>query len=75
MKTAVALFSFLTIGIFATTDAANAVVYCQYIGYPASCIARPGVVLRPRVVAPVVVAPVRRGVVVAPVRRRGVVVR
>lgn len=37
MKTAVALFSFLTIGILATTDAANAAVYCQYIDYPASC--------------------------------------
>ena len=70
MKTAIALFAFLTIGIVtATTDAANAVVYCQYIDYPPSCIARPGFVLRPRVVgprrvvAPRVVAPVRRGAV------------
>ena len=53
-----------------TTDAANAVVYCQYINYPASCVVRPGVVLRPRIVAPVVVRPV-----VAPVRRGVVVVR
>jgi hypothetical protein len=30
---------------------AGAVVYCQYIGYPPSCVARPGVVLRPRPVA------------------------
>ena len=30
---------------------AKAVVYCQYVGYPAHCIARAGVVLRPRPVA------------------------
>ncbi len=30
---------------------ANAVVYCQYVDYPPSCIARPGVVLMPRPVA------------------------
>ncbi len=30
---------------------AGAVVYCQYVDYPPSCIARPGVVLRPRPVA------------------------
>lgn len=30
---------------------ANAVVYCQYTGYPAGCVARAGVVLRPRPVA------------------------
>jgi hypothetical protein len=30
---------------------AGAVVYCQYVGYPPSCVARPGVVLRPRPVA------------------------
>ncbi len=27
------------------------VVYCQYVGYPAHCVARAGVVLRPRPVA------------------------
>jgi hypothetical protein len=26
-------------------------VYCQYVGYPPSCVARAGVVLRPRPVA------------------------
>jgi hypothetical protein len=31
--------------------AANAVVYCQYVSYPAGCVARAGVVLRPRPVA------------------------
>ena len=30
---------------------ANAVVYCQYVSYPAGCVVRPGVVLRPRPVA------------------------
>jgi hypothetical protein len=30
---------------------AGAVVYCQYVGYPPSCVARAGVVLRPRPVA------------------------
>ena len=30
---------------------AEAVVYCQYINYPPSCVARAGVVLRPRPVA------------------------
>jgi hypothetical protein len=37
---------------------AGAVVYCQYIGYPPSCVARAGVVLRPR---PVARAAVRAG--------------
>ncbi len=30
---------------------AGAVVYCQYIDYPPSCVGRAGVVLRPRPVA------------------------
>jgi hypothetical protein len=30
---------------------AEAVVYCEYVGYSAHCIARAGVVLRPRPVA------------------------
>jgi hypothetical protein len=30
---------------------AKAVVYCQYVSYPAGCVARAGVVLRPRPVA------------------------
>jgi hypothetical protein len=37
---------------------AEAVVYCQYIDYPPSCVARAGVVLRPR---PVARAAVRAG--------------
>lgn len=30
---------------------AGAVVYCTYVGYPAGCVSRAGVVLRPRPVA------------------------
>jgi hypothetical protein len=30
---------------------AKAVIYCTYVGYPTGCIARAGVVLRPRPVA------------------------
>ena len=30
---------------------AKAVVYCQYVSYPAGCVASAGVVLRPRPVA------------------------
>ena len=49
MKITVALFVMLIGGmVFGATDPAHAVVYCQYISYPANCIVRPGVVLRPR---------------------------
>ena len=34
-----------------TPAPAQAVVYCTYVGYPAGCVARAGVVLRPRPVA------------------------
>jgi len=30
---------------------ARAIVYCQYVDYPVGCVARAGVVLRPRPVA------------------------
>ena len=30
---------------------AHAVIYCSYVGYPVGCVARAGVVLRPRPVA------------------------
>src|SRR5262245_2691443 len=44
--------SFLVAGFVALgTERAGAVVYCQYIDYPAGCVVRPGVVLRPRPVA------------------------
>jgi hypothetical protein len=55
MKTALALFAVLigAIGTMAVAiiEPAHAVVYCTYIDYPANCVARPGVVLRPRPVA------------------------
>lgn len=44
-----ALLGFAAVAL--TPAPAEAVVYCQYIDYPPSCIARPGVVLRPRPVA------------------------
>ena len=47
LATAVLMTGFVTAG----TEKANAVVYCQYVSYPANCVARQGVVLRPRPVA------------------------
>jgi hypothetical protein len=38
-------------GVTLTTTPASAVIYCTYVGYPANCVARAGVVLRPRPVA------------------------
>ena len=35
----------------ASVTPAKAVVYCQYVDYPVGCVARAGVVLRPRPVA------------------------
>lgn len=58
MKLSIALSSLLIAG-FVVADAkqASAVVYCQYVAYPAGCVVRPGVVLRPRPVARAVVTP------------------
>lgn len=58
-------------GLATSTRPAGAVVYCQYIDYPPSCVARPGVVLRPRPVARAAVrpgTPMNRG---GPVNRVG----
>jgi hypothetical protein len=41
-----------------SSEPAGAVVYCQYIDYPPSCVARAGIVLRPR---PIARAAVRAG--------------
>ena len=38
-------------GVTLSPKPAKAVVYCQYVDYPPSCVARAGVVLRPRPVA------------------------
>jgi hypothetical protein len=63
MKFSIALSTLLVIGfVAASTETAGAVVYCQYVEYPAGCVVRPGVVLRPRPVAGAVVAPVVRPV-------------
>jgi hypothetical protein len=52
MKFSIALSALLITGfVAASTEPANAVVYCQYVEYPAGCIARAGVVLAPRPVA------------------------
>lgn len=49
MKLSIALAALLATGFLtASTEKASAVVYCTYIGYPANCVVRPGVVLRPR---------------------------
>ncbi|WP_430648664.1 hypothetical protein [Bradyrhizobium manausense] len=37
----------VTAGVTLSPTPAKAVVYCQYIDYPPSCVARAGVVLRP----------------------------
>ncbi len=47
-------------GLTVSGKPAGAVVYCTYVDYPAGCIARTGVVLRPR---PVARAAVRTGTV------------
>jgi hypothetical protein len=57
MKLSIALSALLITGfVAASTEKASAVVYCEYISYPAGCVVKPGVVLRPRP-AGVVVAP------------------
>ena len=38
-------------GLTLTPAPAEAVIYCTYVGYPTGCVARAGVVLRPRPVA------------------------
>ena len=38
-------------GVTLSPAPARAVVYCQYVEYPHGCVARAGVVLRPRPVA------------------------
>ena len=58
MKLSITLSALLIAGfVAASTEQASAVVYCQYVSYPAGCIVRPGVVLRPRPVARAVVTP------------------
>jgi hypothetical protein len=80
MKVSTALSALLTTGLVvgfvaASTEKASAVVYCQYVDYPVGCIARPGVVLRPRPVARRAVVTPRVGVARRPMNRGGPVNR
>jgi hypothetical protein len=76
MKLSIALAAVLITGfVTASTEKASAVVYCQYVDYPVGCVARAGVVLRPRPVGRAVAreavrpgTPGNRG---GPVNRRG----
>ena len=72
MKLSIALSALLIAGfVTVSAEKANAVVYCQYIDYPAGCVVRPGVALRARPVARAAVttgAGVNRG---GPVNRVG----
>jgi hypothetical protein len=75
MKLSIALSALLIAGIMAsTTKPASAVIYCQYVDYPAGCIVRAGVVLRPRPVARAVATP-GVGAVGTPMNRGGPVDR
>jgi inorganic triphosphatase YgiF len=53
LSIAFALAALMITGFLAagTQQASAAVIYCQYVDYPAGCVARPGVVLRVRPVA------------------------
>ena len=72
MKLSISLAALMAIGfVTANTEDANAVIYCKYVGYPVGCVARPGVVLRPRPIAREAVrpgTPLNRG---GPVNRVG----
>ena len=57
MKLPIALSALIAGFVAASTGEASAVVYCQYINYPAGCVVRPGVGLRPRPVARAVATP------------------
>jgi hypothetical protein len=58
MKLSITLSALMIVGVVAeTTKPAGAVVYCQYVDYPAGCTVRAGVVLRPRPVARAAVTP------------------
>jgi hypothetical protein len=75
MKILIALPALLIAGfVAATTEPASAVVYCQYVEYPAGCVARAGVVLRARPVARAVATP-GVGAVGTPMNRGGPVDR
>ena len=73
MKNATIHLGLLAAGMLMVSNhAADAVVYCKYVGVPKGCVVRPGVVLRP---APVVAPAVAVGVATPGVGARGVGVR
>jgi hypothetical protein len=75
MKLSIALSALLITGFMAaSTEPAGAIVYCQYVDYPAGCTVRAGVVLRPRPVARAVATP-GVGAVGTPMNRGGPVDR
>jgi hypothetical protein len=58
MKLSISLSALMIAGaVVAGSQPASAVIYCQYISYPAGCVARPGVALVARPVARAVVTP------------------
>ena len=74
IATAAAALLVATGFVTASTEQANAVVYCTYVGYPAGCVARAGVVLRPRPVARAARGTVTQGTAInqgGPVNRIG----
>jgi hypothetical protein len=72
MKLSISLSALLIAAgfVFASSEQASAVVYCQYISYPAACVVRPGVGLVARPVARAITPgrPMNRG---GPVNRVG----
>jgi hypothetical protein len=75
MKLSIIISALLIAGFMAVTaKPASAVVYCQYVEYPAGCTVRAGVVLRPRPVARAVATP-GVGAVGTPTNRGGPVDR
>jgi len=60
--------------VAAGTQQAHAIIYCQYVDYPAGCTVRAGVVLRARPVARAAVTP-GVGAVGTPMNRGGPVDR
>lgn len=57
MKLQIALSALAIAFVGMSAQEAGAVVYCTYVGYPAGCVARPGVALAPRPVARAVATP------------------
>jgi hypothetical protein len=75
MKLSITISALLIAGFMAVTaKPASAVIYCQYVEYPAGCTVRAGVVLRPRPVARAVATP-GVGAVGTPMNRGGPVDR